>query len=100
KAIQSLNRSNAKYPQGVLNAAGLTADHIQSLQDLGQLLENSGSVHKHYLLESAFKALKLSAPAYVGPHLAGAAGAGYAGAAYGASWYLGKVMSDPQAAEG
>jgi hypothetical protein len=89
KAIQSLNRSTAKYPEGVLTAAGLTPAHIQSLQDLGVLLEQSGAVHKHYLLESAFKALKIA----VG-------GPGTAGAGYGASSYLSKIMSDPQAAAG
>jgi hypothetical protein len=71
---------------GTLQRAGLTPEHVQSLQDLGTLLEKS-AVEKPDLLNKALKAGKI---------LVGGPATG--GTGYLASLGLGKIMTDPVAA--
>jgi hypothetical protein len=71
---------------GTLQRAGLTPDHVQSLQDIGTLLEKS-AVDKPDSLNKAFKVAKVA----VGGPATGGTG-------YLASLGLGKIMTDPAAA--
>lgn len=70
--------------EGTLQQAGLTPQHIQSLQDLGTLLEKSAVEHPDLLMR-AFKAGKV----IVG-------GPATAGSGYLVSAGLGKVLTNPK----
>lgn len=73
---------------GLLKEAGLTAQHIQDLQDIGRLLKKSGEVQSTNQLMNL---LKVGTKVAVG-------GIGTAGAGWGASAVLGKIMTDADAA--
>jgi hypothetical protein len=84
---------------GTLEDAGLTPEHIQSLQDLGTLLEKSSNVHKlgklWTLLEiGSGTGAAIAHPATAVPTLASAV------PAYLASRGLGRVMTNPEFADG
>ncbi len=72
---------------GALARAGLAAQHVQALQDLGTLLEKSGAVQQADLVSKAAKAVKIAA-----------GGPGTLGAGYVASRLLGRILTDPNAA--
>jgi hypothetical protein len=94
---QILNLSN----DGTLARAGLTPEHIQSLQDLGTLLEKSANVHKFAQLShlmGTVGALGEAGAAVLHPATA-VAGAKVAVPAYLAQKALGRVMTNPQTAE-
>jgi len=82
KAVLALSKD------GTLETAGLSAQHIQALQDLGALLEKSGTVQEQGgVLGKALKAAKVAAG---GPMTAGGG--------YAASRTLSKMMTDENAA--
>src|SRR5439155_12281985 len=81
--------------QGLLKEAGLTPSHIQSLQDLGTLLENSASVKPFGKFLKGGGALFEIGSAVVHP-AAALAGLKAAAPAYIASRALGKIMTDPK----
>jgi hypothetical protein len=72
---------------GTLAKAGLTPSHVQALQDLGTLLEKSGTVQQADLIARAAKAVKIAA-----------GGPGSLGTGYLASRVLGHILTDPNAA--
>jgi len=83
---------------GTLRNAGLTPEHIQSLQDLGTLLENSANVHKFGQLAKLTELGGAGLTAVLHP-AAAVAGAKVAVPAYLAQKALGRVMTNPETAE-
>lgn len=91
---QVLNLAN----DGTLARAGLTTEHIQSLQDLGTLLEKSANVHKFGQLAKLTELGGAGLTAVLHP-AAAVAGAKVAVPAYLAQKALGRVMTNPETAE-
>lgn len=83
---------------GTLTDAGLTPEHIQSLQDLGTLLEKSANVHKFGQLAKLTELGGAGLTAVLHP-AAAVAGAKVAVPAYLAQRALGRVMTNPDTAE-
>lgn len=83
---------------GTLAQAGLTPEHIQSLQDLGTLLEKSANVHKFGQLAKLAEFSGAGLTAVLHPATA-IAGAKAAPVAFVASRLLGQVMTNPKAAD-
>jgi hypothetical protein len=83
--------------KGTLQAAGLTPEHIQALQDLGTLLENGANVHRLGKLVAGGGALAEAIGLVTHPVAAGTAAAA-AVPAYAMSRLLGRVMTDQKAA--
>ena len=76
---------------GTLKQAGLTPEHVQSLRDLGTLLEKSNDTHK---MAPLMKLLLHAGGVEAALHTGGAAAGGYAMSAA-----LGKIMSNPELAD-
>src|ERR1039458_8826236 len=82
---------------GTLTDAGLTPEHIQSLQDLGTLLEKSANVHKFGQLAKLTELGGAGLTTVLHP-AAAVAGAKAAVPAYLAQRALGRVMTNPEIA--
>jgi len=91
KTIHDLSKVDAGETQSKLQKAGLSAAHIQNLQDLGTLLEKSGSVQEQG--DALSKIVKFGKTA-----MKGSAGVATGGAGFAASAALGKIMTDEKAA--
>lgn len=89
--IQALKRS------GTLSAAGLSPEHIQSLEDLGTLLEKSANVHKFGQLAKLTEAGGVGLTAVLHP-AAAVTCAKVALPAYLAQRALGRIMTNPETA--
>jgi hypothetical protein len=88
----------AMSKDGTLARAGLTPEHIQSLQDLGTLLEKSANVHKFGQLAKLTELGGAGLTAVLHP-VAAVAGAKVAVPAYLAQKALGRAMTNPETAE-
>lgn len=85
---------------GTLQKAGLTPEHIQSLQDLGSLLENGGAQRRFSRLLTPKNAAAAEAIGLILHPPSAVAAAKVAAPAYAASQALGKIMTDPNVAAG
>jgi len=98
RTIRALQLPTQKYSEegGVLKAAGFTPEHIRSLNELGQALEQGGGIHANYLLDKAWRLSKLAGELKAGSMAHGPVGAAGAVVATNVmARVLGKVMTDP-----